>query len=348
MKKTAFFLLIIIISLTACKKHKAKKKATWIIEAYQVLESGKYSQIKAVNWWNENWRNGFLNQTRLRIDSSPRSLEAYQKAVASSFYLTTPNIDNNKLLVPISGMYHCAFPDFGGDEDNVTTEAITNFINLSKKNIVWASFSDNWMNNTHFPIDAVNNISEQGIIPYIRFMPKTSFEENKVDSVYTLQKIIDGNYDTDLNQWFIDAKNTAIPLLCEFGTEVNGSWFSWNGRYHGGRETTGYGDPNKADGPERFVDAFRHIINLSRINGANNITWFFHFDDNGEPNDDWNKFENYYPGDNYIDWIGVSAYGQINKKDEYGSLEDKLDAIYNRMTALTNKPIAILETGMIE
>ena len=65
-------------------------------------------------------------------------------------------------------------------------------------------------------------------------------------------------------------------------------------------------------------------------------------------NDDWNKFENYYPGDNYVDWIGVSAYGQINRKDEYGSLEDKLDIVYGRMVALTNKPIAILETGMIE
>ena len=348
MKKYLYLLLIFVIPFASCKKHKAKKKAKWITEAYQVLASEKYPQIKAVNWWNENWRNGFLNHTRLRIDSSPQALEAYQKAVAPSFFITTPVIDSNKLLPPSTGVYHCAFPDFGGDEDKVTTDAITEFVDLAKKNIVWAAFSDNWMNNIHFPIDHVNTIAAQGVIPYIRFMPKTTFEENKVDPVYTLQKIIDGEYDADLNQWFVDAKNTNIPLLCEFGTEVNGSWFPWNGKYHGGGETTGYGDPNKADGPERFVDAFRHIIDLSRDNGATNITWFFHLDDNGEPNDDWNKFENYYPGDTYVDWIGVSAYGQINKKDEYGSLEEKLDAIYSRMTALTDKPIAILETGMIE
>ena len=71
-------------------------------------------------------------------------------------------------------------------------------------------------------------------------------------------------------------------------------------------------------------------------------------DDNGEPNEDWNNFENYYPRDSYVDWVGASSYGQITKKDEYGTLETKLNQVYDRITALTNKPIAILETGMIE
>ena len=245
-------------------------------------------------------------------------------------------------------MYHCAFPDFGGDEDNVTVDAITEFKNQAGKDIVWASFSDNWMNNIHFPLNEVNTIIGEGILPYIRMMPKTNFIENQVDPVYTLQKIINGEYDSDLTQWFTDAKNTNTTLLVEFGTEVNGSWFSWNGKYHGAGEKTAYGDPLKADGPERFVDAYRHIVDLCNNVGADNITWFFHLDDNGEPNEDWNNFENYYPGDNYVDWVGVSSYGQITKKDEYGALETKLDQVYKRIIALTNKPIAILETGMIE
>jgi len=348
MKKSLLVLLLFSLTIQACKKHKAKKKAKWITEAYQVLESDKYSQVKAVNWWNENWENGTFNHTRLRLDSSPEATKAYQTAVGSSFFLTDGVLSNNKLLAPTNGMYHCAFPDFGGDEENITKEAIDEFREQAGKDIVWASFSDNWMNDIHFPIEEVNTIVGEGILPYIRMMPKTNFVENKVDPVYTLQKIINGDYDADLTQWFIEAKNTNTALLVEFGTEVNGSWFSWNGKYHGAGEMTGYGDPNKADGPERFVDAFRHIVDISNANGADNITWFFHLDDNGEPNEEWNNFENYYPGDDYVDWIGVSSYGQITKKDDYGSLEEKLDQVYERIVALSSKPIAILETGMIE
>jgi len=348
MKNLLLILLISFLILPACKKHKSKKKANWIKEGYSVLVENKYPQIKAVNWWNENWRNGFLNHTRLRIDSSPKALSAYREAVKSSFFLTEGIFDNGKLMAPPNGMYHCAFPDFGGDEDNVTADAIREFVDLAQKDIVWASFSNNWITEIKFPINDVNTIVAEGKIPYIRIMPKTSFTENKVDDLYTMQRIIDGEFDEAINKWFVDAKNSNTPLLVEFGTEVNGSWFPWNGKYHGGGDKTGYGDPNKADGPERFVDAYRHFVDICNANSADNITWFFHLDDNGEPNEEWNNFENYYPGDNYVDWLGVSVYGQISKKDEYGSLEDKLDDIYSRITALSNKPIAILETGMIE
>ncbi len=95
------------------------------------------------------------------------------------------------------------------------------------------------------------------------------------DPNYTMQKIINGDFDTELTQWAIDAANTNIPLLVEFGAEVNGNWFPWNGQYNGAGETTGYGDTNLPDGPERFRDAYRHIIDICNTNGANNITCFF-------------------------------------------------------------------------
>ena len=34
--------------------------------------------------------------------------------------------------------------------------------------------------------------------------------------------------------------------------------------------------PNFPDGPERFRDAYRHIIDLFRKEGVKNITWCFH------------------------------------------------------------------------
>ncbi len=348
MNKMLIRILVISVAITfiSCNKDNSKK-VEWIKNTFISIESGKYPRIKAISWWNENWKDGREN-IKLRIDSSPESLEAYRQGVSSKTFITKPKLKNDKLLAPDSGIYHSAFPDFGGTEDIVTTDRINEFVNLAGKDIVWAYFSNNWIEGINFPTKAVLTISSTGKIPFIRLMPRTSFDEYTADSVYTMQKIIDGDFDKELTQWAKDAANTGIPLLAEFGTEVNGSWFPWNGLYNGGGKTDAYGDPKFPDGPERFRDAYRHIINICRKNGATNITWFFHIDADTEPNEKWNYFENYYPGDNYIDWIGVSVYGPQEKNDEWHEFPEILDKVYQRMANLTNKPMAILEFGIAE
>ncbi len=347
-------LAVIVFTFVSCNNHDVNdvndtenKKAEWIKSAFASLESGKYSRIKAISWWNENWDNEGKMVT-LRIDSSPESLDAYRKSVASPTFITSANFQNEKLIAPPTGIYHSAFPDFGGTEDIVTAGRINEFIDLAEKDIVWAYFSNNWTNGINFPTDAVEIISASGKIPFIRLMPRTSFEEYVADTLYSMQKIIDGDFDDELTQWAIDAASAGIPLLAEFGTEVNGSWFPWNGLYNGAGETDGYGDNSIVDGPERFRHAYRHIIDICRQNGATNITWFFHIDADSEPEDEWNDFENYYPGDDYIDWIGVSVYGPVDEGDDYREFSETLDKVYQRMTELTDKPIAVLEFGVTE
>ena len=336
-------LLAITLSFSNCKKNKINKKAEWIKNAFISLESNNYNRIKAISWWNEDFDNSHLT-----VNSSQESLDAYKKGVSSSTFITVANIDSNKLIEPTQGIYHSAYPDFGGTEDVVSKEQINNFESLVAKKIVWAYFSNNWYNNIKFPLSDVNIIHSSGKIPFIRIMPRTNFNEGGPDPNYTMQKIIDGDFDTELNQWAIDAKNTNIALLAEFGTEVNGNWFPWNGQYNGGGETTGYGDSNLPDGAERFRDAYRHIIDICNANGASNITWFFHIDAYSEPNVSWNEFEKYYPGDNYIDWLGVSVYGPQESNEDYQEFSEILNDVYPRLCNLSNKPIAILEFAITE
>ncbi|MFZ4778826.1 MAG: glycosyl hydrolase, partial [Terrimicrobiaceae bacterium] len=130
---------------------------------------------------------------------------------------------------------------------------------------------------------------------------------------------------------------------------VNGEWFGWNGSFHGGGTKDRFGDPKKADGPERFVAAYRHIVDTVRASGAANITWVFHLDAAQFPEDDWNRFENYYPGPDYADWIGVSCYGPqkpTDDQEENISFRDKFDPVYPRIVKLApDKPIMIAEFG---
>ena len=90
------------------------------------------------------------------------------------------------------------------------------------------------------------------------------------------------------------AKSFGSPILIEWGTEPNGNWFSWNGKWNGGAK----------DGPARYVAAFHHIVDLMRAEGANNLQWVWHVNWFDEPEAKWNRFENYYLGDAYCDWVG--------------------------------------------
>ena len=346
--KTKILFLVVITILFSCQTNveenlSINKKAKWIKNAFESLESGNYPKIKAISWWQEDFENSYL-----KVNSSAESLEAYKQGVHSSTFITIAKFSLNKLIEPSVGIYHSAFPDFGGTEDVVTAKRINDFETLVQKEIVWAYFSNNWYDSIHFPATEVAIIHNSGRVPFIRIMPRSNFDEGGPDPNYTMQKIIDGDYDSELTQWAIDAKNTNIPLLAEFGTEVNGNWFPWNGQYNGAGETTGYGDQNIYDGVERFRDAYRHIIGICNTNGANNITWFFHVDAYGAPDTEWNKIEDYYPGDDYIDWLGVSIYGPQENDEEYLEFSKILDDVYPTLTNLSKKPIAILEFAITE
>ncbi len=251
---------------------------------------------------------------------------------------TAAGADPQKVLAPPSGIYHAAFPDFGGSEDRVSAARITAFNAIAGKRMAWAYFSQNWMDGIKFPRTSVQTIQASGSIPFIRMMPRSTWNEGGPDPVFTLQNILGGRFDADLAQWARDARDTRQPLMVEFGTEVNGDWFPWNGRWNGG-----------AAGPALFQATYRHIIDIFRAQGANNITWVFHVDAQPSPETQWNKMAAYYPGDDYIDWIGVSVYGAQAPGEDWQTFTAVLDSAYAELAAISPaKPIALLEFGVTE
>ena len=250
---------------------------------------------------------------------------------------------------PIGKLYHGVYTGGGtGIGSDFTLNDLRSYEEETGRSAVWVLFNHNWYEGHEFPIETANWIREAGSIPYVRLMLRSSEEQNVEEPVFSLQAIIEGQFDSDLRNWCISARNFATPLLAEYGTEVNGEWFPWNGVWNGGGKTAGYGNPSKPDGPERFRDAYRHIIQSCRDEGADNITWVFHIDVSDVPNEEWNAFENYYPGDEWIDWIGISNYGpQTPQTDYWEEFRDGMNAVYPRLDALTaNKPIFIAEFGV--
>ena len=97
----------------------------------------------------------------------------------------------------------------------------------------------------------------------------------------------------------------------------------------------------KQTAPADFVAAWRHIHDLFAKSGATNVIWIW------DPNDVYPvpdiKLQPLYPGDQYVDWIGVTGYWTVNGPHTYSSLF--LPTLLD-IRGFTNKPFIIAETGV--
>ncbi len=174
-----------------------------------------------------------------------------------------------------------------------------------------------------------------------------------------LQAILDGEFDDHLLDW---AEKTAAyggPYMLRWGHEMNGDWYPWAGANNGGGTLDGFGDPAVADGPERYVAAYRYIHDIFSEAGADNVLWIwcpnapFKGMETAYPG--WNSAEAYYPGDEYVDWLCMDGYnwGTSSAGQAFGSTWTEFDGIfgssYERLNALNpSLPIMIGEYASTE
>jgi glycosyl hydrolase family 26 len=263
------------------------------------------------------------------------------------------------LLPPRAGAYLGAFPGFNRPptvtEDDVQAAKIADFERRAGRRLAWVYFTQSWYRGLAFPRGRVLTIWRSGAVPYIAFLPHSGVfygsgrAQAYPESRFTLQRIIDGGFDHRLRAWARAARDTSIPLLLSFGAEVNDDWGPWSATWNGAGETTGYGDPTYPDGAERFRDAYRHVVTLFRAEGATNVTWFFHADTYA-PQQGWNTLDLYYPGDAYVDWLGISDYGSLSPSGPVVNFVAKLDAsgVYPLLTRLSTRPMAVVEMGVVD
>jgi hypothetical protein len=118
------------------------------------------------------------------------------------------------------------------------------------------------------------------------------------------------------------------PILLRWGWEMNGNWFEWDGS-HNGQDPGGY------------VKAWRRIHGIFREHKATNVAWVWSPNWNSAPDNSWNKFQRYYPGDDYVDWVGVSGYDFYNESP--ATLFGPVTSAYG-----ARKPIILSETAAVD
>ncbi len=241
------------------------------------------------------------------------------------------------LQPPFGGLWHGVFPGGrSGEEDDITPAGVASYERLIGRRVDWVMFSHNWYRSRAFPVATASWIRKRGAIPWIRLMLRSDSEEDHAEPLFTLQAIAAGRFDADLRAWGRAAAAFGTPILCEFGTEMNGRWFPWNAVWNGRRE-----------GPSRFVAAWRHIVKTVRAAGADNVIWVFHVNHEDDPGRPWNRFEAYYPGSAWVDVVGVSIYSALSPQErERVNFAQALNGVMERFARLApEKPVVVVEMG---
>lgn len=166
---------------------------------------------------------------------------------------------------------------------------------------------------------------------------KYSREDNVITTVgWNFSTLDEVNYD-NIAATLATLNGYNKPMIIRFGAEMNGNALG--------------------DDPQRFIEVFRNVANMIHQYPNFAVVW--------SPNDMGSldrPFQYYYPGDEYVDWVGVSCYTfkyfmgttdvlERNKiffmNHQYGWATNKIKPLLEFMKEYNiQKPVMISEGGV--
>lgn len=206
-----------------------------------------------------------------------------------------------------------------------------------------------------FRADAVSRAWERGMLPMMTWesRPITSGNDVVNEPDYTLPTIlgdvangIPGAYDDYIRQYAKDIVATGLPLALRFNHEMNGIWYPW-------AEMDGQGNPINGNRPGDYVKVWQHVHDIFEQEGANSLVmwvWAPNIINNLPKHHQTPEYlASLYPGDDYVDWVGLSGYLRpAYKADNDFTFGYTFDRSLDALRALTTKPIILAEVGASE
>jgi beta-mannanase len=232
--------------------------------------------------------------------------------------VTTPK--NPNILTSFTG---CAIGAFVNGMNNLPTFQSTIGRNLAVV-LIYAHWQD------AFPTSDADTIYNNGSVPLITWEPWIT------NQIGTLESIAAGSYESYVTQFIQDAKDWGGPVLLRFAHEMNGNWYPWDG-YHNGASLAA---------AERYKNAWIYICNVKERLNADNVSLVWTPNNANLPDASWNLISNYYPGDQYVDWIGMDGYNW--GVGDWKSFSSVFGPIYQELIALSSKPLMIGEFASAE
>ncbi|MBD2872351.1 glycoside hydrolase family 26 protein [Paenibacillus arenilitoris] len=163
-----------------------------------------------------------------------------------------------------------------------------------------------------YPADWVEEVKAAGAFPHIAWEPNGGLAQVKDDAY--------------LRQFAEQAGRSGVPIFLRFASEMNGTWTNYGGN------------------PDKYKETWRAVHRIFAERAPNvAMVWTVLAMPEG-------TIEKFYPGDAYVDWVGVNVYN-VKYHDGLRSFrasdEDPLDLlnyVYNRFSR--TKPIQLSEFGV--
>ena len=188
-----------------------------------------------------------------------------------------------------------------------------------------------------FPQNQIKAIYDLGSIAMVTWEPwlddfdKEKFPtkgDNDHRNFGGLKAIAAGEYDAYIDEWAKKAKNYGAPFYLRMGHEMNDPY-----RYPWGPQN---------NRPEEYIAAWKHVHDRFNAAGAKNVLWVW------SPHPAYKQFKEYYPGDQYVDWVGIPTlnYGTVAPWSKWWSFNEIFGNYYDSV-AVFNKPIMLSELGSL-
>jgi len=213
--------------------------------------------------------------------------------------------------VSVSGITPVMWGAYAGSaEDLKTFESM-----IGKQVEIAATFTGFW---EPFPADFIASLEESGATPLIFLEPEG-----------TLADVIAGKSDQTLRLFAEAAKEYGGPVILVPYNEPNLNEAPW-----------GYG-ASPVNTAENFKAAWIHVHEIFR--DAPNVAFGLAYNHVSIPNEPDNSFLSLYPGDAYVDYVGIDGFNW-QEEGNWMSFTEVIGTSVDELKQF-NKPIYIFSTG---
>jgi len=159
----------------------------------------------------------------------------------------------------------------------------------------------------------------------------TNNQDNNASVIYD---ILDGQYDNYLHEYAQQLKSFGHPVLFRLNNEMNGDW-CWYSAYYTAKDA------------ELYKALWIYIHTIFAQHNVDNVIWIWNPHDVSKPDFKWNHYMTYYPGDEYVDVIGLTGYntGTYFPGEQWRGFDNIYQTIYAEYNELFPKPFMISEFG---
>lgn len=186
-----------------------------------------------------------------------------------------------------------------------------------------------WGEGNYFPIELASNIASNDQTLVIYWESRDANSKNLNDRKYSYDAILNGEWDDYIYEIGQNIRDSMAQVIVIPFVEVNGNWYPWS-------------ITKNNNTAEKHKLAFQKIHGM--IGDIPNLKFGWAINNGSAPDTAENSIANLYPGDEYIDYVGVDGFNFGNPWQNYEEVFAK------SLTELKmfDKPIFIFSTASME